>query len=59
MSKKNKKKENGALINLVEGTRRRVFGILSDESNTTTWKDTLVLILVLILAFFLYSLFES
>ena len=61
MSEKNKKKDqknkNGSLVNLVEGTRRLVMGNPSDEENITSWKDTLLLIVLLIVVFFLYSLF--
>lgn len=52
---KNSKKKSGSLINLVEGTRRRMLGISSDENSTTNWVDTLILMVVIIVAFFLFS----
>lgn len=52
---RNPKKKTGPLATLVEGTRRRALGIPSDEYNSTSWVSTLILIVVLIIAFFLFS----
>lgn len=47
------KKKNIPYINLVEGTRRLLKEDAFDEENSTSWKDTLLLIVT----FFLYTLF--
>ncbi|MFL2105902.1 hypothetical protein [Desemzia sp. FAM 23991] len=47
------KKKNISYINLVEGTRRLLKEDAFDEENSTSWKDTLLLIVT----FFLYTLF--
>lgn len=57
--KKELKKKDNSIINLVEGTRRFTLGIPSDKNDTTSWKSTLLLIVVLIAVFFIYSLFEK
>ena len=51
-----RKKKDGPIINLIEGTRRFTLGIPSDKNDTISWKSTLLLIVVLISAFFIYSL---
>lgn len=56
---KKTKKKNPPTVTLVEGTRRQMLGIPSDEDNATTWKDTLVLIIVLIMAFFMCFLLKK
>ncbi|UDE96293.1 DUF6366 family protein [Carnobacterium viridans] len=46
-------------MNLVEGTRRFTLGIPSDKNDAISWKSTLLLIVVFISVFFIYSLFEK
>lgn len=54
-----RKKKDSPIINLIEGTRRFTLGIPSDKNDNISWKSTLLLIVVLISAFFIYSLFEK
>ena len=54
-----RKKKDGPFINLVEGTRRFTLGIPSDKNDAISWKSTLLLIVVFISVFFIYSLFEK
>lgn len=54
-----RKKKDNPIINLVEGTRRLTLGIPSDKNDTLSWKSTLLLIVILISAYFIYSLLAN
>lgn len=56
---KRRKKKDNPIINLVEGTRRLTLGIPSGKNDTLSWKSTLLLIVILISAYFIYSLLAN
>ncbi|GAA3018838.1 DUF6366 family protein [Tetragenococcus solitarius] len=55
---KNKKKENPK-VTMFENTRRFATGNLGDQYHSNSWKDTLVIIIVVVVGFFLYSIFGN
>lgn len=55
---KNKKKEK-PIVTMAENTRRFATGNLGDQYHSNSWKDTLVIIVVVVVGFFLYVIFGS
>ncbi len=53
-----KKKKNDTIPTGVESSRRTFEGLPGGDPNSgTTWKDTLILVIIVIVAFILYVLF--